>query len=40
MARPVRFNIHPKGTSIHDNIALADMPEGSMGVGYFATNLD
>lgn len=40
MARPVRFNIHPKGTSIHDNIALADMPEGAMGEGYFATNLE
>jgi NADH-quinone oxidoreductase subunit B len=29
MARPVRFNIHPKQTNIHDNIALADMPEGA-----------
>src|SRR5271170_5779646 len=40
MARPVRFNIHPKQTSIHDNIALADMPEGAQGEGYFATRLD
>ncbi|MBV9961004.1 MAG: NADH-quinone oxidoreductase subunit B, partial [Parafilimonas sp.] len=38
MARPVRFNIHPKGTDIHDNIAIAGMPEGSMGEGYFATS--
>ncbi len=40
MTRPVRFNIHPKQTSIHDNIALADMPEGAQGEGYFATNLE
>src|SRR6201982_835210 len=40
MARPVRFNIHPKQTSIHDNIALADMPEGMQGEGYFATSLE
>src|SRR5436305_6449975 len=40
MARPVRFNIHPKQPDIHDNIAIADMPEGSMGEGYFATGLD
>lgn len=40
MARPVRFNIHPKGTDIHDNIAIADMPEGMQGEGYFATNLE
>src|ERR1700745_2744754 len=40
MARPVRFNIHPKQTSIHDNIALADMPEGMQGEGYFATSLN
>jgi len=39
MARPVRFNIHPKKSDIHDNIAIADMPEGSMGEGYFATNM-
>ena len=40
MARPVRFNIHPRQTNIHDNIALADMPEGSMGEGYFATSFE
>ncbi len=39
MARPVRFNIHPKKSDIHDNIAIADMPEGSLGEGYFATNI-
>lgn len=40
MARPVRFNIHPKQADIHDNVAIAGMPEGSMGEGYFATNLE
>ena len=40
MARPVRFNIHPKQTDIHDNIALADMPEGEQGEGYFATSFE
>ena len=40
MARPVRFNIHPKQTNIHDNIALADMPEGAQGEGYFATSFE
>ena len=40
MARPVRFNIHPKGTNIHDNIAIADMPDGMQGEGYFATSLE
>src|SRR6201995_5721126 len=40
MARPVRFNIHPKQTNIYDNIALADMPEGSMGEGFFATKFE
>jgi NADH-quinone oxidoreductase subunit B len=40
MARPVRFNIHPKKSNIHDNIAIADMPEGSMGEGYFATSIE
>jgi NADH-quinone oxidoreductase subunit B len=38
--RPVRFNITPKQPDIHDNIAIAEMPEGSMGEGYFATNLE
>src|ERR1041385_2276853 len=40
MARPVRFNIHPKKTTIFDNIALADMPEGLQGEGYFATSFE
>ena len=40
MARPVRFNIHPKQTNIYDNIALADMPEGEQGEGYFATSFE
>ncbi|ANI90181.1 NADH dehydrogenase [Arachidicoccus ginsenosidimutans] len=40
MARPVRFNIHPKQTDIHDNIALAEMPAGLEGEGYFATSLE
>lgn len=40
MARPVRFNIHPKQTDILDNVAFADMPEGMEGEGYFATNLE
>ncbi len=40
MSRPVRFNIHPKTPDIHNNIAIAEMPEGSMGEGFFATNLE
>lgn len=40
MSRPVRFNINPKTPDIHDNIALADMPEGSGGEGYFATSFE
>lgn len=40
MARPVRFNPNPKKADIYDNIALADMPEGLMGEGYFATTLE
>ena len=38
--RPVRFNIHPKKVDIHDNIAIADAPEGVGGEGYFATKLE
>jgi NADH-quinone oxidoreductase subunit B len=38
--RPVRFNINPKQPDVHNNIAIAEMPEGSMGEGYFATNLE
>src|SRR5487761_2010641 len=40
MARPVRFNIHPKKSDIHDNIAISSMPEGLQGEGYFATKLE
>ena len=40
MARPVRFNIHPKQTDILDNIAFADMPAGMEGEGYFAMKLE
>lgn len=40
MARPVRFNIHPKQSDINDNIAIAEMPQGLNGEGYFATNLE
>jgi len=40
MSRPVRFNIHPKQPDIHDNIAIAEMPEGLQGEGYFATGLE
>ncbi len=38
--RPVRFNINPKKPDIHNNIAIAEMPEGSMGEGYFATKFE
>ncbi len=39
MARPVRFNIHPIKADIKDNISLANMPEGHVGDGFFATSL-
>ena len=38
--RPVRFNIKEKEVDIHTNIAIAEMPEGSGGEGYFATSLE
>jgi len=38
MERPVSYNIHPK--KLERDISIADMPEGSMGEGYFATGLD
>ncbi len=38
--RPVRFNINPKKTDIHDNVAIADMPPGLQGEGYFATSFE
>ena len=40
MPRPVRFNVTPKQVDIHNNIAVAEMPEGSGGEGYFATSLE
>ena len=40
MSRPVRFNIHPKQPDIHDNIAIAEAPEGSDGEGFFATKFE
>jgi NADH-quinone oxidoreductase subunit B len=39
MARPVRFNITPILADAKDNIALADMPAGYSGEGFFATKL-
>src|SRR5437763_16491852 len=40
MARPVRFNIHPKEVNIHDNVAIADAPAGFEGEGFFATSFE
>ena len=40
MPRPVRFNVTPKQVDIHNNIAIAEMPEGSGGEGYFATSIE
>lgn len=40
MARPVRFNIHPKTPDIHDTIGVAEAPPGFEGDGFFATNLE
>src|ERR1700730_16310884 len=37
MARPVSYNIHPKG--LEKDISMVEMPEGSMGEGFFATSL-
>src|SRR6476660_6661158 len=39
MSRPVRFNIHPKEANLNDTVAIADMPEGHQGEGFFATKL-
>src|ERR1043166_3608789 len=39
MARPVRFNIHPKEADLHNNIAITEAPEGLEGEGFFATSL-
>lgn len=40
MARPVRFNIHPKQADIRDNIAFTDAPAGMEGEGFFATKME
>jgi NADH-quinone oxidoreductase subunit B len=40
MARPVRFNINAIKADVKDNISLANMPEGHIGEGFFATNLN
>jgi NADH-quinone oxidoreductase subunit B len=39
MARPVRFNVTPIKADPKNNIALADMPPGYSGEGFFATKL-
>jgi len=39
MPRPVRFNIHAVKADQKDNISLANMPEGHVGEGFFATKL-
>jgi NADH-quinone oxidoreductase subunit B len=39
MPRPVRFNITPILANTKDSIAVADMPEGHSGEGFFATKL-
>src|ERR1700750_1716927 len=38
MDRPVSYNIHEK--ALEKDISMAEMPEGSMGEGFFATKLD
>ena len=38
MARPVSYNITDK--KLERDISMVDMPEGSMGEGFFATNLN
>ena len=40
MSRPVRFNIHPKEANLNDTVAIADMPEGHQGEGFFATKFE
>src|SRR3954468_21061532 len=39
MARPVRFNIHPKEADIATAIGHADAPPGFSGEGFFTTKL-
>src|SRR5215470_7624586 len=38
MDRPVSYNINPK--PLEKDISMAEMPEGTMGEGFFATSLD
>jgi NADH-quinone oxidoreductase subunit B len=40
MPRPVRFNVNPNEIDIHDNIAISDMPEGSMRLGFTPRQCD
>lgn len=40
MARPVRFNIHPKEANIEDNIALSELPAGAGSGSFYATKLE
>src|SRR5262245_13661401 len=40
MARPVRFNIHPKEADLHNSVGVAEAPEGFEGEGFFATRLE
>lgn len=37
MARPVSYNIYQK--KLEDDISIAEMPDGNMGEGFFATKL-
>jgi NADH-quinone oxidoreductase subunit B len=39
MARPVRFNIHPKQADYNTAIGFADAPAGFTGEGFFTTKL-
>jgi NADH-quinone oxidoreductase subunit B len=39
MARPVRFNIHPREAKIEDAVASIEAPEGYAGEGFFTTRL-
>jgi NADH-quinone oxidoreductase subunit B len=39
MARPVRFNIHPKEANLADAVSVAEAPEGYAGEGFFTTKL-
>ncbi|MBC7588473.1 MAG: NADH-quinone oxidoreductase subunit B [Chitinophagaceae bacterium] len=38
--RPVRFNINPKEVNLKDSLAEAELPEGHLGEGFFATKLN